>query len=108
MWHLPLWLTGTASHPLGLFPAFGIAVVASSVLYTWIYNSTGGSLLIVVLFRAATNMPLSVYPYALVNGAVPPFLIFVGLMVVTAAGVAVVCGPVHLSRRQRRLVVADR
>ena len=49
------------------------AVIASSVLYTWIYNNTRGSLLIVVLFHATTNLPLSLYPDALVGGAVPHF-----------------------------------
>ncbi len=107
MWHLPLWLAGTASHPLGLFPAFVVAVAASSVLYTWMYNGTGGSLLIVVLFHATTNLPLSLWPDALVDGAVPPFLIFVGLTVVTALAVVLVAGPADLSRHHRR-VVADR
>jgi uncharacterized protein len=104
MWHLPLWLTGAASHPLGLFPAFVVAVVASSVLYTWLYNNTRGSLLIVVLFHATTNLPLSLFPDALVSGAVPPLLIFAAMMVITAAVVAVASGPANLSRHHRRLV----
>jgi hypothetical protein len=46
------------------------AVIASSVLHTWTYNNTRGSLLIVVLFHATTNLPSR---YALVGGAVPHF-----------------------------------
>lgn len=103
MWHLPLWLTGSVSHPLGLYPAFVVAVLASSVLYTWIYNNTRGSLLIVVLFHATTNLPLSIYPDVLVSGAVPPFLIYVALVVMTAAVVAAAAGPANLSRHHRRL-----
>jgi hypothetical protein len=82
-----------------------IAVIASSVLYTWIYNNTRGSLLIVVLFHATTNLPSR---YALVGGAVPPFLIYVTLTVMTAAGVAAAAGPVDLSRRHRRLAGSPR
>ena len=63
----------SASHPLELFPAFVICVIASSVLYTWTYNNIRGSLLIVVLFHATTNLPLSLHPDALVGGAVPHF-----------------------------------
>ena len=59
-WHLPLWLTGTESHPISLYPAFVVAVIASSVFYTWLYNNTGGSLLIVVLYHAASNLPITV------------------------------------------------
>lgn len=103
-WHLPLWLTGSAGHPLGLYPAFAVAVVAMSVLYTWIYNSTRGSLLIVVLFHATTNLPISLFADALLGGTVPVFLIYVALMVVVAAVVAVVSGPAHLSRHHHKLV----
>jgi membrane protease YdiL (CAAX protease family) len=108
MWHLPLWLSGAPSHPLGLFPAFVISVVAMSVLYTWLYNSTGGSLLIVVLFHAVTNLPLSLFPDALVGGTVPPLLIYMALMVLTATVVAITCGPADLSRHHQRLVATDR
>jgi uncharacterized protein len=105
LWHLPLWLTGSAGHPLGLYPAFAVSVVAVSVLYTWIYNSTRGSLLLVVLFHATTNLPVSVFTDALL-GAVPVFLIWVALLVVTAAIVAVLTGPAHLSRRHPQLTLA--
>ena len=62
----------SASHPLELFPAFVICVIASSVLDTWIYNNIRGSLLIVVLFHATTNLP-SRSTDALVSGAMPHF-----------------------------------
>ena len=104
-WHLPLWLTGSAGHPLGLYPAFAVAIVAMSVLYTWLYNNTGGSLLIVVLFHATTNLPVSLYLDALLGGAVPSFLIYVALTILTAAVVAVVAGPANLSRRHPRQLV---
>jgi membrane protease YdiL (CAAX protease family) len=54
-WHAPQWFipsTGQASFP---FPAFLLWVVALSVLYTWIYNVTGGSVLLVLFTHAAAN-----------------------------------------------------
>jgi membrane protease YdiL (CAAX protease family) len=42
-WHLPLYFTGQAERPLGLFPLFVVAVIALSVILTWVYNGTGGA-----------------------------------------------------------------
>jgi len=55
IWHLPLsWIQG---HPFGREPllAWALGILAESVLYAWLYNRTGGSLLIVALFHAAIN-----------------------------------------------------
>ena len=41
-WHLPLYFTGQAERPLGLFPLFVVAVIALSVILAWVYNGTGG------------------------------------------------------------------
>ena len=54
-WHAPQWFipqTGQAAFP---FPAFLIWVVALSIQFAWIYNGTGGSVLLVLLAHAATN-----------------------------------------------------
>jgi membrane protease YdiL (CAAX protease family) len=52
-WHLPAFLyrdTYTEMGPLG-FPMFAVSVVFASVVFTWLYNSTDGSLLLVILFH---------------------------------------------------------
>jgi pimeloyl-ACP methyl ester carboxylesterase/membrane protease YdiL (CAAX protease family) len=54
-WHAPQWFIpqiGQAAFP---FPAFLIWVVALSIQFAWIYNGTGGSVLLVLLAHAATN-----------------------------------------------------
>ena len=78
VWHLPLFLVGTDNRPLSLFAPFALAVVVSSVFYTWMYNGTGGSLLIVVLFHAASNLPLTVLLEPLQGQVLQPFWIYVG------------------------------
>lgn len=100
-WHLPLWLTGTESHPISLFVPFVVSVIATSVLCTWLYNNTGGSLLIIVLFHAAANLPLTVLFERL--GA-QPFLIYVALNVLAAAAVVIATGAEHLSRTAHRQI----
>lgn len=52
-WHLPLRIGGEDWMPyLGLFL---VLVVADSFIYTWVFNRTGGSVLLVALMHAAGN-----------------------------------------------------
>jgi uncharacterized protein len=99
-WHLPLWLTGSEGHPISLY----VAVVATSVFYTWLYNNTGGSLLIVVLYHAASNLPITVLISPLASQMAQPFLIYVALTVVAAAIVVIVTGAENLSRTAQRQI----
>jgi hypothetical protein len=73
-----------------------------SVILTWVYNSTGGSLLLVVLLHATANLPLTLLLEPLGSRAIVPFLLYVGLMVVAAIVVVIVAGPAHLSREHRK------
>lgn len=54
-WHLPMWIAwakGTPSAP-GLLLAL-VNMVPAAIVYTWLYNRTGGSLLLVCLLHAAS------------------------------------------------------
>jgi membrane protease YdiL (CAAX protease family) len=56
LWHVPLlFLPGdrNGAMPLPLLAAF---VLASAVLYTWLYNNTGGSVLAVTLLHGGLNV----------------------------------------------------
>ncbi|MBX7223567.1 MAG: CPBP family intramembrane metalloprotease [Blastocatellia bacterium] len=55
VWHLPLfWLEGAAQQGTSVI-GFSLVVVAFSILYTWLYNQTGGSLLVAILYHASIN-----------------------------------------------------
>jgi uncharacterized protein len=103
-WHLPLWLTGNEGHPIGLFVPFVLAVIATSVICTWLYNNTGGSLLIIVLYHAAINLPITVLITPLSSQMAQPFLIYVALTVAAAVIVVMVTGAEHLSRTAHRQI----
>jgi uncharacterized protein len=101
-YHLPLFFTGQAFRSPGLFVPFVISTSALSVILTWVHNSIGGSLLLVVLLHATANLPLTLLLEPLGSRAMLPFLLFVGPMVVAAIVVVLVAGPAQLSRKHRK------
>src|SRR5919107_462341 len=107
-YHLPLFFTGQAFRSPSILVPFVISGIALSVILTWVYNSTGGSLLLVVLLHATANLPLTLLLEPLGSQAMVPFLFFVGLMVVAAIVVVIVAGPKHLSRKHHRQVEPPR
>lgn len=67
LWHLPLWaLPGDfhAAIPVSLFMA---QIMGLSVLFTWLWIRSGGSLVVAHLFHAASNTTLGLLP--LIPGA---------------------------------------
>jgi len=69
-----------------------------SIFYTWMYNGTGGSLLIVVLLHAATNLPLTVVYAPLGERVVPVFWLLDAMLALTAAVLIACTGAATLSR----------
>jgi membrane protease YdiL (CAAX protease family) len=65
LWHIPLYfVAGTGQFETlsgGTSPAFAIGgfvgwTIGIAVLFTWLFNQTGGSLIVVILFHAAVNL----------------------------------------------------
>jgi membrane protease YdiL (CAAX protease family) len=102
LWHLPLWLTGEPFQTPTLYAAFVASAFALSVILTWVYNSTGGSLLMVVLLHATVNLPQTLAIDELGSRATVPVLLYWGLLVVAAIVVVIVAGPKHLTRKHRK------
>lgn len=86
-WHIPMFLvTGTRqTYP---FVGFLILIVSISVIMTWIFDNTRGSVLVAALFHAAMNTWWAATN--LLWGADVLFWIFVGTTAVTAAAVALI------------------
>ena len=104
-WHLPKFLApgNTSSFPLYLAEMLPVAV-----LYTWLYNNTQGSLLLVTLFHASGNTAGVFLPIAnTISGSnLGPFLLFIALLILTAAAVVASERPAQLSRKERLQVQA--
>ena len=92
MWHLPAFVLPGFPQSGGPFLLFTAALVAQSVLMTWIYRGTGGSVLVAgILFHLVVNATIS-----LEAGAYP---IWVALLSAAAVAVVAATGPKHLLRR---------
>jgi membrane protease YdiL (CAAX protease family) len=55
-WHLPNFLMKDYPHYGLSYSAFVIMTLAFSVIFTWLYLNTAGSLLVAVIFHAALNL----------------------------------------------------
>lgn len=62
VWHLPLFLFDAARNASGSFAVYALLVVAFSVVLTWCYNETGGSVLLAMLFHGALNASGNLVP----------------------------------------------
>lgn len=90
VWHLPLFVVPTSSQYGQAFLPYAIAVLGFSLLLTWLYNGTGGSVFVVMCMHATINTSSSLYPIpreALADGF--PDLLMIGIAL-TAWGVAVI------------------
>lgn len=109
-WHLPLFLNANTTHagwPLSQQLLWVVTILAGSVLWTWMYNNTGGSVLAVAVFHAGINAMGIFHPAdteALAPGGVAdPWLNFLAeattavVLVAAAILVVVVYGRRHLS-----------
>lgn len=56
LWHLPsFFIPGTIQHEQSFF-AFFTSVLLISILFTWIYNNTGRSVLVAIVFHTSINV----------------------------------------------------
>lgn len=55
LWHLPLVVLESGLYPDRPFGTYFVFVVAASVVFTWLYNETGGSIVLPMLMHAGIN-----------------------------------------------------
>ena len=101
LWHLPLFLmVGMVQHEMGLgtlaFWTFAANVFAQSILYAWVYNNTGRSILAAILLHFMVNSTQNL----LAPISERTFLFSTMLLVLAAILVVFAWGP-KTSTRQR-------
>lgn len=78
-WHLPIYLNGV--RPVANLVPFFAMVIILSIIFTWLYNRTSGSVLLVVLLHAAVNNHGVLVPRT--RYAMAPAILLVGILVIT-------------------------
>ncbi len=106
VWHIPKFLAPGNTSPFGLFL---LKVMAEAVIYTWLYNNTKGSLLLVTLLHAAGNTAGVFLPVGstLSGTNLNTLIIQVVLEVLAAVVVVAIAGPARLSRANPKQVQAQ-
>lgn len=98
-WHFPGYLAGTGVPPDLPFAVFLLWVILATILITWVYNNTGGSILSAILMHSAANATFNYLPLLPeFVGQLKTFLIFLGLMFVVTVFVVVLYGAKRLAR----------
>ena len=112
IWHIPqFFIEGTFQHGLGsqagLLPAFltfSVFVIVSSIWFTWIFNNTGGSVLLAAVMHGASNTwgaYIDVY-----RGYFGGILTFGVVSALVTIIIVLIAGATNLSRTDRRNVLA--
>lgn len=101
VWHIPLFfvpggLQANVWDKIGFLPAlafYGVNLIAQSIIYTWSYNSTGGSILMPILLHGSLNWSawfLSMEDIHLLG--MMPIVLFMIIEVVVALFIVIVSG----------------
>jgi membrane protease YdiL (CAAX protease family) len=108
IWHFPMFfIEGTSQYDLrlvgGMLPAilgFSLLVIANSIQFTWVFNNTRGSVLLVAVLHGASNT------WA---GYLDPFrgyfgnaLAVVAVSALVSVVIVLLAGPTNLSRTNKR------
>jgi membrane protease YdiL (CAAX protease family) len=103
LFHLPLFftLTGSSQADMSFFP-FVFSTMILSVLFTWVFNNTRGSILLAYLFHAGTNTWTRVFA---IDHSMNPYVsqALTGITVLIASIIIVTAGPENLSRKTARI-----
>ncbi len=97
LWHFPKFLApGNNSS----FAWFTVKILAEAVIYTWLYNNTKGSLLLVTLLHASGNTGGAFLPIAstITGSNLNTLIIQIALEILVVIVVIAKEGPAHLSR----------
>ena len=96
-WHLPMFFY---TYPVSIIPGFLIGLLAGSITFTWLYNSTRGSVLMVALWHGAFNFTTACVSCK--SGA--SAAVISTLVMVWAVLIVLIFKPANLSRARKQVV----
>ncbi len=97
LWHLPIVPFVRMGLPgLRMMVVYLLEVVALSILMSWVYNHTGGKILLLVLYHAAYNLTLAAWN---IPSVIPLWLIYLVLTWTLVIVILLRCGTARLSSK---------
>jgi membrane protease YdiL (CAAX protease family) len=111
LWHLPLFFNPATSYSNTPFWVFFVFLLPFPIVYTWIFNSTGGSVLLAMILHAVGNASIgplwgATPEYSTAVGNTNVYLLQAAVLWVAAIVLVLVYGPRNLSRHPRQVLVA--
>lgn len=95
LWHLPLFfIAGTTQSAIPMYQFF-LQTIVLSILYTWLHNNTGSSILIAVIFHSISNASAAIIPFWTTNTG---RLINFGILILCAVVIISIWGSKRLSK----------
>ena len=117
LWHQPLFFNPATGYSITPFWVFLIFMLPVSILITWVFNSTAGSVSIIMILHAmlnASGSPLwrAIPDYSTREATTTAvtthlYLVQAAVLWVAAVAVLVVYGALNLSRRPRQIAQAE-
>ena len=109
-WHLPFFYTAGTSQAGWSFWLFLWLTVMVSILFTWLYNNTNGSVLTALIFHTTLNLCVNFVPIFLIHFYYPSLttdFAFIVVNILTTAFVMIVVvywGPKNLAQSRRKQI----
>ncbi|MGM0366466.1 MAG: CPBP family intramembrane glutamic endopeptidase [Actinomycetota bacterium] len=98
IWHLPLFFIQGTMQSKVPFYIFLLSTLGVTVIYTWLYNNTGRSILIVLLFHAMHNTAFNIFPITLLPSPDRALLYLTGLQLLVAIIIICIWGPYKMTK----------
>jgi membrane protease YdiL (CAAX protease family) len=95
LWHLPLFYIDGSPQINQSFINYTLALILISIIYTWLYNNSDGSILVVMIFHATYNMSSTIFPLNKTLSGIAYYNILLDVVVVI---ILVAYGPKKLTR----------
>jgi len=108
LFHLPYFFRASSDQAAAGLPVFMIGTLAGAVIFTWLFNNTRGSVLLVMLFHTFMNMWIEVFPAPAADQSIAQWC-FNALLLILAVVLVAVFGATRLSRKSavEMLVLTD-
>ncbi|MFO7928671.1 MAG: type II CAAX endopeptidase family protein [Candidatus Humimicrobiaceae bacterium] len=100
IWHLPLFFIQGTMQSKVPFYIFLLSTLGVTVIYTWLYNNTKRSILIVLLFHAMHNTSFNIFPITLLPSPGKALLYLTGLQLLVAIIIVCIWGPSKMTKHE--------